>query len=176
MSAIRSIAPLAALAVATVVLLACSTAPSPRPDTPDDAIKAAIAEVGFDSAEQLFLGNCADRSCVVVAKGGDPRSIALIVLESAAPYRVKASTTGQVADEAGTMDEMGTDDTEFVYGRITDARISTLELDLLDGGTLAFAVATPGYAIAYAAERGPVQAWRFLDRAGHVVREQRSGP
>ena len=176
MSVVRSRTRLAALAVTSVVVLGCATLPSPRPVTPDDAIKAAIADVGFDSAVQLFRGACADRTCVLVAKADDPRSIALIVLESAAPYRVKASSTGQVADEAGTMDEMGTDDHEFVYGRITDARISTLELDLLDGGTLAFDVATPGYAIAYAADRGPVQAWRFLDPAGHVISEQRSDP
>ena len=174
MTAIRTIAGLASLAIATVVLLGCSTPPSPRPVTPDDSIKAAIAEVGFDSARQLFRGDCADRTCVLVEKADDPRSIALIVLEAAAPYRVKASTTGKVADEAGTLDEMGTGDTEFVYGRITDARISTLELDLGDGGTLAFDVTTPGYATAYPAERGPVQAWRFLDPAGHVIRGKRS--
>ena len=77
--------------------------------------------------------------------------------------------------EPATLDEMGTGDREFVYGRIDDAAISKLELDLLDGEHLSYDVATPGYAVAYPAQRGPVQTWRFLDAAGRVVHQQRSG-
>lgn len=171
MREIRAISGLARLALVTILLTGCSPAPSPRAVTLDDAIKAAVSDVGFGSAEQLYRGQCADRVCVLVAKADDERAIALIVLEAVAPYRVQASATGLVGGDPGTLDEMGTDDTEFVYGRINDARISKLELDLLDGGTLTFDVTQPGYAVAYPETRGPVQESRFRDASGHVVRD-----
>lgn len=170
-----SIPRLATLALAAALLTACSTPAPSRPVTPDDAIKTAITDVGFDSAEELFRGDCGDRTCVLVADATKPQRIALIVLLAAAPYRVEASTTGEVGDEPGTLDEMGTDTVEFVYGRINDARISTLELDLVDGGRASFEVAAPGYAIAYPAERGPVQGWHFLDAGGRRIHEQEPG-
>jgi len=112
---------------------------------------------------------------VVIAKSDAPQSIALIVLGQDAPYTVEASTTSQGGAEPATLDEMGTGDREFVYGRINDAAITKLELDLLDGEDLSVAVGSPGYAVAYPAQRGPVQAWGFFDAAGHVIHEQRSG-
>lgn len=170
MRRIRQLATTTALVMGAILLTACAS-PPPRPATLDDAIKGAVVDAGLGSAQQLYRGSCADRTCVVMVKADDPRTIALIVLESAAPYRVQATATGLVGVEPGTMDEMGTDDTEFVYGRINDDRISKLELDLLDGGTLSFDVAQPGYAVAYPGARGPVQASRFLDAAGNVVRD-----
>ena len=164
---VRAVSSSAALVLVAVLLTAC--APPPRPVTLDDAIKAAINDAGMGSAEQLYRGGCENRTCVVVAKADDPRSIALIVLETAAPYRVVATSSGKTDKEPATMDEMGTDDTEFIYGRIDDGRIAKLELDLLDGETLSFDVAQPGYAVAYPGMRGPVQASRFLDAAGRVI-------
>lgn len=166
---------LARVALATVLLTGCSPAPSPRPVTPDDRIKAAIADVGFGAGQQLFRGNCDDRTCVLVADADHPERVALIVLGPDAPYRVEASTTGEVDTEPATLDEMGTDDREFVYGRVDDTRISKLELDLVDGGHASFDIASPGYAIAYAAERGAVQSWRFLDVNGRVIQEHAPG-
>ncbi len=129
-------------------------------------------DVGFGAAQQLFRGNCEDRTCLLVADADHAARIALIVLGPDAPYKVEASTTGEVGAEPATLDEMGTDDREFVYGRVNDSRISKLELDLLDGGKLSFDVAAPGYAVAYPEKRGPVQAWHFLDPGGRVVHEQ----
>jgi hypothetical protein len=164
---IRAVSSSAALVLVALLLTAC--APPPRPPTLDDAIKVAINDAGLGSAEQLYRGGCENRTCVVVAKADDPRSIALIVLDTAAPYRVIATSSGQTDKGPATMDEMGTDDIEFIYGRIDDGRIAKLELDLLDGETLSFDVAQPGYAVAYPGARGPVQASRFLDAAGRVI-------
>src|SRR4029079_11042144 len=85
---IRAVSSSAALVLVAVLLTAC--APPPRPATLDDAIEAAINDAGLGSAEQLYRGGCENRTCVVVAKADDPRSIALIVLDTAAPYRVIA--------------------------------------------------------------------------------------
>jgi hypothetical protein len=158
----------ASLVLVVVAAAGCSTPSPSRPVTPDDKIDAAIAEVGFGATQQLFRGNCDDRTCVLVADAKDPRRIALIVL---GPGDV-ASSAGRVGAEPATMDEMGTDGREFIYGRIDDARISRLDLDLLDGGKLSFDVAAPGYAVAYPEERGPVQAWHFLDPGGRVIHER----
>ena len=157
------------LLLATVLVSGCAAPSPPRPATLDDAIRAAAADVGCETPQQLFRGTCADRTCVLVADEVDERRIGLIVLEPTSPYRVQASSSGSVGAEPGTIGEMATDDTEFVYGRINDDRISKLELDLLDGGTLSFDVAPRGYAVAYPERRGPVQEWRFLDDGGRVI-------
>ena len=175
MRGIGAISRLGRIALATVLLTGCSPAPSPRPVTLDDRIQAAVADIGFATAQQLFRGSCDDRTCLLVSDADHPERVALIVLGPDAPYRVEASTTGEVGAEPATLDEMGTDDREFVYGRVNDARISKLELDLLDGGHASFDVAAPGYAIAYPEQRGPVQSWRFLDVNGRVIQEQAPG-
>ncbi|HET9084296.1 MAG TPA: hypothetical protein VFN41_07795 [Candidatus Limnocylindrales bacterium] len=135
MTDIGTVPRLTLMALATLSLAGCSTPSPSRPVTPDDKIKAAVADVGFGAAQQLFRGNCEDRTCLLVADADDPRRIALIVLGPEAPYKVEASTTGEVGAEPATLDEMGTDDREFVYGRVDDSRISKLELDLSMAGS-----------------------------------------
>lgn len=172
MRAIGKVSRVTLVALATLSLAGCSTPSPSRPITPDDRIKAAITDIGFGAGQQLFRGNCDDRTCLLVADADHPEKIALIVLGPDAPYKVEASTSGEVGTEPATLDEMGTDDREFVYGRVNDSRISKLELDLVDGGKLSFEVAAPGYAVAYPEARGPVQGWHFLDAGGRVIHEQ----
>jgi hypothetical protein len=149
------------------IVLGCSQG-QPSPSTLDDAVRAAVADLDYVPAVQLFRGPCLDRTCVLVAKEDSPREIALIVLASEAPFTVQAMSTQSVGATPGTLGGMETDNVEYVYGRIDDPRITRLEFDTL-GQPQSFAVRAPGYAVAYSGVNGPPQGWTFLDATGAII-------
>jgi hypothetical protein len=130
----------------------------------------ALTEMRVVNPQEIVRTEHEDVTAVLLyGRQGVQDVVALITLDRATQTVRTHGSSPVAAPEPATLSWSGHDRRLYVYGRITDPSIRTLEIRFMEGSR-SFEVSSPGYAIVVddADDAGP-QGWCFLDADGGLV-------
>jgi hypothetical protein len=148
-------------------VLGCQVVEQP---TPRLTLAGAVTEMRIVNAHEIARVDHDDVTVVVLyGEQGVQNVVALITLDPATQVVRSHGSSPVAAPEPATLSWTMHDRRLYVYGRITDPSIGTLDIRFMEGRE-SFAVSSPGYAIVVddASDAGP-QGWCFLDADEEVV-------